>query len=264
MYKRGYQRHYPDLNTKPLAPERLERALHGEALRNPTAPLSAGAIEAKALMEKAKSLLKGETSMPDFNTALRTAIEKKDIAIKSEQLKATLDEWDKDDQQSTQPKANMTNNGKNFEVTNNVTRETFDFVKAHPGLTNGQITDALVRKGFKSTSVQSLVGQMVLAGLFVRDENRRITAVAPEFRKFNINAIRKAVREKSKAPQAKREAVYQARVKRDEAPAGLTALKVPAPVTAPQDKFDPDTILRSLNIVDARRLYDALKQIFGA
>jgi hypothetical protein len=269
MYKRGYQRHFPDLNTKPLAPERLERALHGEALRNPTAPLSAGAIEAKALMEKAKSLLKGETSMPDFNTALRTALDKNNVQAKHESLKNTLDEWDKDDQQSTQPKESMK---KKFGITNNVTRVTFDYVKNNPGLTAADVTAALVKQGFRASSVASIVSQLVFVGLCRKDDKRRVYCVANEFKSFSIATARRKAKAqavvKAPEPTAKR-IINITRRKREEAPAGLAALPVASspvissPVVAREGGFDPDNILRTMNVVDARRLYEALKAMFG-
>jgi hypothetical protein len=221
-------------------------------------------------MEKAKSLLKGETSMPDFNTALRTALEKKDAAVKSEQLKATLDEWDRDDQQATQPKESM---NKKFSITNNVTRITFEYVKKNPGLTAADITNALVHQGFRANSVASIVSQMVFVGLLRKDAERRVYCQADEFKSFSIASARRKAKAKAKdktvaktsQSDAKR-VINITRRKREDAPAGLAALPVavnhtPAGVSLPV--FDPETLLRSLNVVDARRLYEALKAMFG-
>ena len=68
-------------------PERVDRLLHKEPLTNTTPPISAGALEARALIEKARQL-KEEQEM----RVAREAIAKR------EALNNTLNEWDQDEQ----------------------------------------------------------------------------------------------------------------------------------------------------------------------
>lgn len=49
-------------------------------------------------------------------------------------------------------------------VINNVMRETFNCIKANPGLRNKEIADALLKQGFKTTSVTSIPSQLLHAG----------------------------------------------------------------------------------------------------
>ena len=62
--------------------------------------------------------------MPDMQTALSNA------------LKTTINDWEKDDMQTTQ---NRPKGERFFGVTNNVTRATFDYVKNNPNETSPEI-----------------------------------------------------------------------------------------------------------------------------
>ena len=153
MFYRGRQRHNPHSNAKPLTPEQIERALGGSVLVKPKPPISAGAIEAQQIIEKAKQL-KGE-AMPDMNTALRTALENS----KREALNNTLKAWEEDEKETQLEKPVTTGKTHLFEVTNNVSRETFNFVRDNPGCNMAQIKQAMAAKGFNTRSAGSLLTQ---------------------------------------------------------------------------------------------------------
>ena len=49
---------------------------------------------------------------------------------------------------------------KTFNITNNISRVTFDYIKSNPGSTRKEIIEALEHKGFAAGSTSSLVAQM--------------------------------------------------------------------------------------------------------
>jgi len=71
-----------------------------------------------------------------------------------EEMSKVLTEWNQPEPQPTE-EPTMTQNV--FNITNNVTRATFDYAKAHPGLTATEINKALEPQGYKPASVQSLL-----------------------------------------------------------------------------------------------------------
>ena len=140
-----------------------------------------------------------------------------------------------------------------FGVTNNVSREPFNVVKNNPAQTHLTVTEALGKRGFKKTSVASLLTQFVKQGQMARDHNNQYITLVPEYtplkstKKFRSEGkrVNKIVNIKSK-PKSE----------------GIAALKVD---TTPKVKpsWDVDTVLDTMSIVQARTLYDALKKIFG-
>jgi len=174
--------------------------------------------------------------MPDIQTALSRA----------------LTEWSKDepDQQQPQEKAPMPKSP--FNVTNNVTRATFEFVRDNPGVMYRQALYALTAQGFKENSITALFSQMRRAGLLVRDADDRYTAVGTEYKpmKASAKSNHKSVKHLANKP-----------VKAEPTPAPTPA---PAPAPAPVvTNNDVDYLLNTLPIKQARELYDALHKIFG-
>ena len=172
--------------------------------------------------------------MPDIKTALTTA----------------LSTWEQDDKRIQQEKQVPKNI---FTPTNNVTQETFNYVRDNPNKLSAEIRNALTKRGFNAGSVGSLITQFVKQGQFARDHNGRYSAIAREYTPLkstkNFRAegkrVNKIVNIKSK-PKSE----------------GIAALKVD---TTPKVKpsWDVDTVLDTMSIVQARTLYDALKKIFG-
>ena len=108
--------------------------------------------------------------MPDIQTAMKQALTK------------TLVEWDDDGEVSPQtsprttinnslsapsqniqgiPMTNTTGQPHRFGVTNNVSRETFNYVKDNPGSTRKEIIASLEHSNFAEKSTSSLLSQMV-------------------------------------------------------------------------------------------------------
>jgi hypothetical protein len=177
--------------------------------------------------------------MPDIQTALSRA----------------LTEWSKDepDQQEKAPMPNQP-----FNVTNNVTRATFEFVRDNPGVMYRQALTALTARGYKESSITALFSQMRRAGLLVRDADERYTAVGTEYvpMKASAKSNHKSIKHFTNKP-----------VKAAWTPPALLPVP-PAPYENPAPApavtvNDVDYLLNTLPIKQARELYDALHKIFG-
>lgn len=265
--KRGRSRgFYVDAAKRGCAtPEKIDMLLHGDVLKNP-------------------SFKPPEKEMPDLKTALTTALD----TNKNAQLHNMLNAWEQDEQKQikgeptmttfTQPTVPLPNgNGRRvFGVTNNVTRITFQYIRDNPGCTSGDVTDALVPKGYKASSITPIISQLIKCGTISRDlDTRQLRALTSEYRPITAASQRKrlsSIRHKKAEPvQPKR--AYAKRTQ----DVGIAAL--PVQVTAPpavQEEASRATTtlllsrgwtaqkeIEKLSVVQARQLFDALKQIFG-
>jgi len=186
--------------------------------------------------------------MPDIQTALSNA------------LKTTINNWEKEDMQTTQTNT-QTQGKKFFGVTNNVTRATFDYLKKNPNLTSAEICADMEKLGYKESSVGSLIAQFAKQGLAERDDRGRYITIVPEYRP--LKAKKKTLKIVPKPVEVTPKRKYE---KRSE---GIAALQ-PEP-TPPQPKRfvtlvrtkTPDDILKDMTVFQARELYDYLKKMFG-
>jgi len=203
--------------------------------------------------------------MPDMQTALSNA------------LKTTINDWEKEDMQTTQ--TNTQPQGKRFfDVTNNVTRATFDFIKKNPNLTNAEICADMEKRGYKTSSVGSLLAQFAKQGLAERDDRGRYITIVDEYRP--LKAKKKVAKVVAKPVEAKRK--YEKK-----AVTGIGALlreKLENTPMPSQDALDsaayvmgghrpaltklirtksPEDIIGNMTVYQARELYDHLKQMFG-
>ncbi len=198
--------------------------------------------------------------MPDIQTALSNA------------LKTTINDWEKDDMQTTQTNT-QPKSTRFFGITNNVTRATFDYLKKHPNLTSAEICADMTRLGFKDSSVGSLLAQFAKQGLAERDDRGRYITIVPEYRP--LKAKKKEAKVVEKPVEAKRK--YERK-----AVTGIGALlkerldSTPMPVvsehiTPKQREFlttlvrtkSPQDILKDMTVYQAHELYVHLKQMFG-
>jgi hypothetical protein len=149
-------------------------------------------------------------------------------------LKSAVAQWEQEDR-----KVSL------FKPTNNVSRETFNFIKGRPNGTTQTLTIELAKRGFKATSTSTLVAQMVKQGMVEKDAAGRLKALVPEY-----TPLRKSL-QRGALPPAKRKYTKHA------PSAGIAALH-------PQAKsVQASSLLDTLSVVQARALYDALKKIFG-
>jgi hypothetical protein len=176
---------------------------------------------------------------------------------------------------------------KTFNVTNNVSRVTFDYIKNNPGSTRKEIIQALEHAGFGGGSVSSLIAQM-RRNKMIHETNGLHYADIDEYRP--IKTLKALNKEKDTAPKRKYEkkavtgigALLREKLENTPMPSqdaldaaayamgGVTASE-PLLHTTQRRAFvslvrtqDPDEIIKRLTVFQARELYDRLKQIFSA
>lgn len=206
--------------------------------------------------------------MPDIQTALSNALNNQF----SNQLKNTINEWEKDDMQTTQTNT-QTQGKKFFGVTNNVTRATFEYVKNHPNETSPEICASMAKLGYKESSVGSLIAQFAKQGLAERDDRGRYITIVPEYRP--LKAKKKEAKVVEKPVEAKRKYEKKAvtgigallREKLENTPTPIV-FEHPSPkqrgfMTTLVRTRSPDDILKDMTVFQARELYDYLKKMFG-
>ena len=221
--------------------------------------------------------------MPDIQTAMKQA------------LTRTLAEWDDDDEGTNVPvpsvkqpvSASVSQPSQNiqgipmtkvFNVTNNVSRATFNYIKDNPGSTRKEVIKALSHQNYSEGSVSSLIAQMVRNKL-IHVTNDLYYADVDEYRPLkSLKAIKKM--EALAEPKPKRK--YTKRTE-----SGIGAL-LKAKLEAPSDdaldsaayamgghepapkriitltrRKSPEDIVNNMTVYEARELYVHLKQLFG-
>jgi hypothetical protein len=206
--------------------------------------------------------------MPDLQTALNNA------------LKNTINDWEKDDMQTTQANKKP-KDGKAFSITNNVTRATFDYVKQNPNLTSAELCADMEKLGYKPSSVSSLIAQFAVQGLAERDDRGRYITIVDEYRP--LKAKKKTLTIVSKPEEIKPKRKYEKK-----AVTGIGALlreKLENTPMPSQDALDaaayamggpvnkrftslvrvktPEDILKDMTVYQAHDLYRHLKEMFG-
>ncbi len=227
--------------------------------------------------------------MPDIQTAMKQALTK------------TLTEWDDDEgtnvpvPSSKQPvSASVSTPSQNtqgipmkqtFNITNNISRETFNYIKNNPGSTRKEIIEALEHQGFANGSVSSLIAQM-RRNAMIHETNNLYYADIEEYRPIkSLKAIKKLeakaapVEVKPKRKYTKRSegigALLKAKIESAPMPSS-DALDAAAYAMGGQRRLDkpfltklvrtqsPESIIENMNVLQARALYVHLKQIFSA
>jgi hypothetical protein len=193
--------------------------------------------------------------MPDIKTALSTA----------------LKDWSKDDPTATvettqEPPRNPPREGRFFVTTNNVSRETFNYVKENPGVSRADALAALIARGYIAGSVHALLSQMVKQGL-IREggTERRMVCVAQEYSPLKSSRTVALEKEREEAAKAKPKRKYVRKEKPEakkpqERP---TPAPTPAPATQINSAWSADTLMEHLSIKQARALYEELSKVFG-
>ena len=212
--------------------------------------------------------------MPDIQTAFKQALSK------------TLADWDDDGEivSPPSPTINTTINNsvptpsqgipmkKTFNITNNISRVTFEYIKNNPGSTRKEIIEALEHQGFAGGSTSSLIAQMRRNNM-IHETNSAYYADIAEYRPIkSLKALRKM-----DAPIAPPKRKYEKK-----AVTGIGALlkerldSTPMPIvsehTAPKQRGfmttlvrtrSPEDILKDMTVYQAHELYTHLKQMFG-
>jgi hypothetical protein len=187
-------------------------------------------------------------------------------------LSRVLDEWEgKADNAAPQPEATQPVKKNLFQPTNNVTRTTFEFVKANPGITRAEVNKFMAMRGFNEGSVASLITQFVRQNYMEIVDNKLFALVNDYVPLKDSRKIREE--ELKKAKTAKRKAAAEARAAKAKATttdhAGIAALKNPEPLAQVTQRsaiittnFSVENVIKNLTIYQAKELRDALNNLF--
>jgi hypothetical protein len=215
--------------------------------------------------------------MPDIQTAFKAALSK------------TLADWDDEGEApSIQPVSASFSQPikltqgipmkKTFNITNNISRVTFDYIKNNPGSTRKEIIEALEHQGFAGGSTSSLIAQMRRNNM-IHETNNLYYADIAEYRPIkSLKALKKM-----QAPIAPPKRKYEKK-----AVTGIGALlreKLENTPMPSQDALDaaayamgghtpkrmislvrvksPEDILKDMTVYQAHDLYRHLKEMFG-
>jgi len=163
-----------------------------------------------------------------------------------EEMSKVLSEWEKPTPTS-EPQPTETNTMTApktkypFAVSNNVCRVTFDYVKNHAGTTATQAATALVQRGYKHSSVTSLMAQMTRQGQ-MRKEGFKYFVTQDEYAPLKATRIAKTTKK--------------------EVTGGIVTLSKVKPVTVAV-KPTAQEMIDKLTLREARELYNELYKYFG-
>lgn len=169
-------------------------------------------------------------------------------------LKATLDQWTKDDPRDASKPSKL------FKPTNNVTRETFYSVRDNPNKTNKFHVEALTARGFNRTSIGTLLTQMVQAGMVNKTANDTYVATQQEYTPLKYKA--KNPRVKPTPPALKRTYNKTGTYAKPKKDAGIAALN-PQPTAPAPVAFNADELLSTLSFAEVLMLYKKIKTMMG-
>ena len=216
--------------------------------------------------------------MPDIQTAFKQALSK------------TLADWDDEGEapsvqpvsasfsQPTQPTQEIPMK-KTFNVTNNISRVTFQYIKDNPGSTRKEIIAALEYQGFAGGSTSSLIAQM-RRNKMIHETNGAYYADIAEYRPIKSLKALKKMEAPIAPPKRKYEkkavtgigALLQAKIAEapvhsqhelDAASLVLTETNKRAFLTKLVRTRSPEDILKDMTVYQAHELYVHLKKMFG-
>ena len=166
---------------------------------------------------------------------------------------------------------------KTFNVTNNISRVTFDYIKNNPGSTRKEIIQALEHQGFAGGSTSSLIAQMRRNNM-IHETNNAYYADIPEYRPIKSLKALKKMDAPIAPPKRKYEkravtgigALLQAKLEGAPTPS-QAALDAAARAMEPAPKRmislvrvkSPEDILKDMTVYQAHDLYRHLKEMFG-
>jgi hypothetical protein len=166
---------------------------------------------------------------------------------------------------------------KTFNITNNISRVTFDYIKNNPGSTRKEIIQALEHQGFAGGSTSSLIAQMRRNNM-VHEKDSFYYADIAEYRPIkSLKAMKKmdapiapAKRKYEKKAVTGIGALLREKLEAQPSQAALDAaiatLDVPKQrgfMTTLVRTKSPQDILKDMTVYQAHELYVHLKQMFG-
>jgi hypothetical protein len=201
--------------------------------------------------------------MPDIKSALSAALLRAPAPVQ-QLVQTTLNEWDDEDAGTP---ANVNKTKGTFimpRVTNNVMRETFNFIMNNPNLTCKMIANGMEKKGFKPSSVTSVVSQLWRDNQLIKN-GLTYRTVGSKYKPMGATPSAKIKRLKKRVDElkvvAKSKGIQDLHI---QPPAQETQGIDSLAATLAQDTFDPKRIVDPLTVYQARELYNELKKLFGA
>jgi NAD(P)H-hydrate repair Nnr-like enzyme with NAD(P)H-hydrate dehydratase domain len=159
-----------------------------------------------------------------------------------------------------------------YNITNNVSRETFNYIKNNPGSKRMEIITALGHRGFGKASVSSLIAQMRKSGM-VHDTDGLWYADVNEYTPIKNSSYKKKTKAQKKGTTGIG-ALLKAKLENTPMPiqdamdaaayamGGYTQATPKRIVSLVRSK-SPEDILKDMTVYQAHDLYRHLKQMFG-
>jgi hypothetical protein len=146
-----------------------------------------------------------------------------------------------------------------FKPTNNVSQQTFNFVRDNAGCTRVHAIQKLVQSGHKKSSVTSLIGQMLRQGHITKNNYGMLYPNGDEYRP--IKSAKVIAKREAKVNKAKSYKVITSKTTEPSAEAlGLAALALDH---KPDIRTNIDIIMDTVSLNDAHELYRRLHLYFG-
>ena len=142
-----------------------------------------------------------------------------------------------------------------FAPSNNVSQDTFNFIRDNSGCTRTDTVRLLVMKGHKKSSVSSLIGQMLRQGLIWKDGDNLLRPNAKEY------APIKSAR--TLANQAKKSSKLRTSTKHKTNEVPVPAV-IAVPVVEHKGHDEVQQIMNTISLPNAKRLHKALNEYFGS
>ncbi len=150
-----------------------------------------------------------------------------------------------------------------FTPTNNVTKDTFNFVRDNAGSTRVHVIQKLVQSGHKKSSVTSLIGQMLRQGHITKNNYGMLYPNGDEY--TPIKSAKTMAKQEAKVKKPKTSKVRTSEPIQESL--GLAAL-VNEPMAKafehrPDIRTSIDVIMDTVSLNDAHELYRRLHLYFG-
>lgn len=190
--------------------------------------------------------------MPDIQTEMKKVMQ-------AWEQPYPLIETPKPTEQPTGKKSHM------FTPINNVSQETFNYIRDNAGCSRKEAVEALMKKGHKKSSVSSLIGQMLRQGHIWRDSSKLLRPNAKEY--TPLKSARTLINREKKAKEAKPAKTFKVKTSAPSQEAmGLAALAMGdfelTPKIVLKDRVQE--IMDTISLPDAKRLHKALNEYFGS
>lgn len=190
------------------------------------------------------------------------------------ELSKVLNDWNTDDAPTTtQPtkETAMTNTTPtpvptvDNRIKSNVSRASFYLVRDNPGLTRDEAVTKLIEQGHKAVSATSLLGQMLRARMIMQDANGKLSAVVRDYEPLTV--LRKTkTKVKAKAAKPVKAATDRKQitiVSRETGEVLNPKLVEPIATPVPTTMQTAESVLASMSVAEAHKLWVALNKMFG-